>query len=316
LQNIELITPGCISSCWAGNYHYLEPFVGCAYDCFYCYAKSRSIVKKALSERGAAFYKPVLFVDNKKELLKLIRQEIISKKVKVLKLSRYTDIFTPPFSSDGTSFDILKTILKTSVERIIITTKGIPDNDTVDLMCKNKEKFSFNIVVHPSYNNKVVIESFNHDFQKKLEVANKIMNGGVLTTVHLDPIIPGLDDDPKILNEYLSKLSKYGLKRLMFSYLLLNEEILNFLDKKAVNTSFIKELLKKYEKEDLQILRGQKEASGIDLKPKIKKKSIKIVSNMLEEKNFDFVICGLKSCKGSSNVVQDSSKICNGLFYA
>ena len=316
MDKIGLITPGCLGGCWGGEYHYFEPFVGCAHDCVYCYAKHRSDVKNKLAKRNSRFDTPSLFIEDKKELLNAIKQEVAVNNVKVLKLSRYTDIFTPPFSTNGISLEILKALLDTQIERFIITTKGIPNSDTIDLICRNAERFSFNTVARPC--TKIKFESSTVDLDVKLSVAAKIKDKGVSTTVHLDPLIPGLDDDPVVLEEYLSRLSKYGLKKIMFSYLYIHSDMLVSLSKLDGEGFSVSSLLEKYKKEPVQLVGGQKETSYLQVKDEIKAESIGLVSSLLNSKGFDFVICGLKNNLGNiiTKTKSNNCKVCNGSFYA
>ncbi|MFH1223774.1 MAG: hypothetical protein V1647_05480 [Pseudomonadota bacterium] len=314
-DRIGLITPGCLSGCWGGKYHYFEPFIGCAHDCVYCYAKHRTDVQDELTRRNKPFNEPSLFIKDKEKFMRLIKKEITTNNVKTLKLSRYTDIFTPPFSTNGISLEILKALIDTQVERFIITTKGIPGDDIVDLICDNANRFSFNTVARPCTG--VKFEYTPADLDTKLNTARKMKERGVLTTVHLDPLIPGLDDDPDVLDAYLSKLSEYGLKRIMFSYLYLHRDMLSALRKLDCELFSVSSLLEKYDKDSVQLVPNQKETSYMQVKHEIKMKSIKLVANLLNARGFEFVICGLKSNVFEvSDLAGSNCKVCNGSFYA
>jgi len=135
MDKIELFKKGCLGTCWYGKYHYLEPWIGCEHNCLYCYAKYRIIIKKELIKRKISFNNPETLFDRKK-LIEKIKKTAFSGKIKILKLSRFTDIFTPKYVSNGLSFEILEILALSPIERIIITTKGIPSNEIINIMKK------------------------------------------------------------------------------------------------------------------------------------------------------------------------------------
>ncbi|KKU12116.1 MAG: hypothetical protein UX17_C0056G0002 [Parcubacteria group bacterium GW2011_GWC2_45_7] len=153
METLELFVPGCIGTCWYGKYHYMEPWAGCAHDCPYCYARFRSPVKNSVKNLGASFNGPrPLFPEA--ELLDRIEKEANSGKINILKLCRFTDMFTPEFVENGLAFKVLSVLVKSKVKRIIITTKGLPDAKLLGLIAANPEKFSYNAAVRPSAINK------------------------------------------------------------------------------------------------------------------------------------------------------------------
>lgn len=317
LEKIELCTPGTLGTCWYGKYHYLEPLVGCAHNCSYCYARSRPIVKNSLKDNHTTFHQPRLIMEREKLLteIKKISSAEHPLKVKTVKLSRYTDIFSPPLVNDGTAYEILKIMAQGDINRIIITTKGIPDKKIISLMGTYPQKFSYNAVAKPEC--VVKFEQNVASVEERLLVAAQVESLGIKTTIHMDPLIPGIEDQIFEMEAFLKKLKQHNLKRVMFSYLLLNTEII-----KEFNHLFSREINNKiysqYYQQEIQMLPQQPESSYIDLLPEVKQKSVEGIVNLLQALEFDYVLCSLKSNKESLRLAHKSCKcnICDGAFYA
>lgn len=308
-ETVNLFSPGCLGTCWHGKYHYLEPWCGCAHDCVYCYAKTRGSVLHKLAELNTRFEKPVPLLPEA-QLLEAIKNETAGGGIKIVKLSRFTDIFTPPFATNGLAHKILETLVNSPVERIIITTKGVPSEETIRLMIENRAKFSYNLVAKPDCG--LTFEPGVLPAAERLAAAQKVCAGGVKTTVHMDPLIPGFEDTPQALAAHFDLLKKYGLNRVMFSYLLLNQTILNDMTK-AFGAAFTAKLNAQFDPAEIQILPKQADTFYASMKPELKAASVKLISAMLTERGFDFVLCSLKSGRHAADC---GSKLCDGSFYA
>jgi len=150
---------------------------------------------------------------------------------------------------------------------------------------------------------------------KRIKAAEKINSLGILTTAHLDPLIAGIDD-AESLDILLEKLKKSKIMRLMFSYLLISDEMLNNFYKKLgkEKTEKIKKIY------DFSINRKylpqQEDTYYYSIKKEEKEKSLKKISIKLNKMGFDFVICSLKNISETINYKLDTKNICNGKFYA
>ncbi|GAB4033715.1 MAG: hypothetical protein Fur0012_13610 [Elusimicrobiota bacterium] len=312
MEKLELFKKGCLGTCWYGKYHYLEPWAGCEHECFYCYARFRGAVKSGLKKIKASFSTPKTLFP-RKELLKKIKSAAFSGRIKIVKLSRFTDIFTPRFVASGLSFEILDILSASPVERIIITTKGVPSPQILSLMESRPHKFSYNFAVRPS--NSFKLEENILEEKLRLSAASRAASSGILTTAHLDPFIATVDDGP-CLGHLLKRLKKSGIKRAMFSYLLVSREILNYFEKKlgrkktlAIEGLYDFSMERKY-------LPGQEDTFYFSLKPEVKAASVKKTARALRENGFEFVLCSLKSARGASQCGLNRENICDGKFYA
>lgn len=308
-ETITLVAPGCLGTCWHGKYHYIEPYCGCAHDCVYCYAKSRPSVTAKLAELKTEFQNPVPMLPES-ELLNRIKDAACSGDLKIVKLSRFTDIFSPPFDTNGLAFKILETLAASKVGRIIITTKGAPSPETIALISANKEKFSYNVVAKPDCGLK--FEKNVPPLEQRLKAAGQLCASGVKTTIHFDPLVPGFEDRPEMLNPLLDRLAAHGLKRVMFSYLLLNAKILAAM-RTELGDAFAERLVSEFDSKEIQMLPNQEDTFYASMKPALKDKSVRTIAALLEKKGFDFVLCSLKSGR---NAAACGSKLCDGSFYA
>lgn len=312
MSEFELISDGCLGTCWYGKYHYIEPWVGCEFNCAYCYARFRTPVTKKLETLNTHFLKPVPLMDGDL-LLKTLAKQIVERKVEIAKLSRYTDVFSPSMVKNGFSYQVFRTILESPVKRVILTTKGVPDNRIMDLFVEYKHRISYNLAVKP-----ITAFPFEGDvppLTDRLEAASEMSRRGIQTTVHMDPIVVGVEDREELLVNFLNLLQKYRLNRVMFSYLLVNDQILSVL-KERFGEGVASRLLTMFEEKPRQMLPSEEETSYISYKQKLKKDSIEKISRILRERNFEFVLCSLKSGKGKLQLNTSECPLCDGEFYA
>lgn len=312
-ETISLFTPGCLGTCWYGRYHYLEPWVGCEHDCDYCYARYRSAVTEKLLELGTRFNRP-LPLCKPETLISDIRTRLAARDIKILKLSRYTDLFTPHFVESGLSAEILTVLGESPIDRAIITTKGLPNADCIRIMGDNKAKFSYNPVFKPE--TPVVLEQHIFPLEERLDAAARIQKSGVRVTVHIDPVVPGFEDDETAVRELLSLLRSNGLRRVMFSTLLLTEPMVEDF-RTRIGEENTTRILSNFETDSArQLLPKQGETTYIELKPEVKQRIVDLYSRLLKEMDFDFVLCGLKSASKGLRIDRTKCPVCDGTFYA
>ncbi|OQA06844.1 MAG: hypothetical protein BWY66_01657 [bacterium ADurb.Bin374] len=312
-EKIALFTPGCLGTCWYGRYHYLEPWAGCEHDCDYCYARYRSAVNAKLGELGTSFDKPLPLAEPG-SLLQDIRARLDQGDIKILKLSRYTDLFTPRHVASGLAARLLEVLAGSPIDRAIITTKGLPDAACIEIMGAHKAKFSYNPVFKPA--TPVTLEQHIAPLEERLRAAVRIQDLGVRVTVHIDPIVPGLEDDESAVRELLKTLMANGLKRVMFSTLLLTEPMVEDL-RKRIGSEYTARILSHFAVDaSRQLLPTQGETTYIELKPEAKQRIVDLYSRLLREMGFDFVLCGLKSASKGLRIDRATCPVCDGTFYA
>ncbi|HNW43952.1 MAG TPA: hypothetical protein PKI19_05555 [Elusimicrobiales bacterium] len=318
-EKIQLFSPGALGTCWYGKYHYLEPWAGCGHNCPYCYARSRAAVSNTLSGLGTAFNKPVALLPEK-ELLSEISRQANSGKINILKLCRYTDIFTPQFVSSGLALKILDILSASKVSRVIITTKGLPDRKLLNLMSSRKEKFSYNAAARPSGLRKASplaeFDAALKPLRDRMAAAAELAAAGVQTTIHMDPFVAGIDDETETLETFLDLLRDLKLNRVMFSYLLFSEGIMGTM-RAAVAPDALKKIMSDYDfSAGHKVLPGQEDSVSQSLRNEIIRASVEKTAGALDRRGFEFVLCSLKSVRGLDATKYKRNMICDGKFYA
>ena len=316
---IELFSPGSLGTCWYGKYHYLEPWAGCGHACPYCYARNRVAVQGSLDALGTSFERPRPLHD-RGELLRRIAEVADSGAIDTLKLCRYTDLFTPEFTTEGLTFEILRILVDSPVRRLIVTTKGVPDPRSLALMKQHREKFSWNAAARPSA---LVPDSPLAGFDaglapldERLAAAAELARAGVQTTIHMDPFVARWDDRDEALLPFLDRLRGLGLDRVMFSYLLFSSRSLAALEA-AVPAGTLAALKADYDfSASRLVLAGQEDTDSHSLRNDVLKESVEKVATVLDEQGFQFVLCSLKSVKGLDARRFPRAMLCDGKFYA
>lgn len=253
-------------------------------------------------------------------LLEQIEKTANSGEISVLKLSRYTDIFTPLFVQNGLAYKVLEILAKSKIKRIIITTKGIPCEKTLELLAKYKEKFSYNAAARPSA---ALAPAPLHcldknllPLNKRLDAAAKLALAGLKVSIHMDPMVANIDDTKPALDKFFNLLKDKKLNRVMFSYLLFSEGMLSAM-KEAMPEELLSKIMADYDfSGSRSVLPNQEDTSSQALKNEIIKGSVIKVADELERRGFDFVLCSLKSVKGFDRTRYKKNMICDGTFYA
>ncbi|MBF0312527.1 MAG: hypothetical protein HQK50_16535 [Oligoflexia bacterium] len=317
-NEVALISEGFLGSCWYGNYHYLEPWIGCNNDCIYCYARARGTVKNSLERfQDKAFAHPRPLYSDHEELCTKIKSEISKHTAKTLKLCRYTDFFTPSMQQENLPAKILQTICEeTSVQRIIITTKCCPDQNSIEIMKRFPEHFSMNLALLPREDH-LLMPSLKMDEaleQKMLTTAKMIQDLGVKTTIHLDPISFSVISKSAQWESFLAKIRSAGLSRVMFSYLVLDPNIMEEISK-TISKDYSEELFSLFDFTKAFDYDYTDESLWY-MKQEIRQQHLEMISSLLTKLEFDFTLCSLKSAKGGVDAKKAACRVCNGDFYA
>lgn len=310
---LRLVEKGSLGTCWYGKYHYVEPWVGCSHGCAYCYARLRTPVTDQLRELDTVYEDPrPLFPEP--ELPRRIADEVRRQDVRIVKLCRYTDIMNPAFVRSGLAWDVLDALAGSPVQRIIVTTKGLPDERLLALMRGHKAKFSYNAAARPAADS--ALEPHLPPLADRLAAAADLARAGVQTTIHLDPLVAGIDDEASQLRPFLEGLKRLGLPRVMFSYLLLSDPILGRLRDK-LPPGLLDRIVAAYDLTRLdRYLPKDEETAYYSTRPELKRASVDKVAGALRELGFEFVLCSLKSSPGPERGEYRDARPCDGTFYA
>lgn len=186
----------------------INPYVGCAHGCVYCYARFMTRWYHKGEEWGS-------FVDVKKNAVECLQREISNKKTGTILLSSVTDPYQPAEKKTENTRKILM-VLKEHAFPVKILTKS-------SLVTRDLDVISdiFNVEVGltiTSYNDKVrqIFEPNASSVDERIK-ALKIYSGvGVSTYAFLGPLLPYLSEQglDELLNSLADKVSRVIVDRL------------------------------------------------------------------------------------------------------
>jgi len=212
------------------GYWSINPYVGCAFGCAYCYARftHRYVVDRTPIAGASplpawlAFERQVIVKRNAPQILRdTLRygsdrlQGLI--KGEALVLGTATD----PYQPAERRFRITRAILEVLAEhgnmRIVIYTKGplvTRDIDVLKRIARNSR-----ITVHVS------LITADRDLARRIEprsptpdarlkAAGRLADAGVDVGINVAPILPGITDDPAALDALLSRIAAVGVKKI------------------------------------------------------------------------------------------------------
>ncbi|MDH5806792.1 MAG: radical SAM protein [Candidatus Methanomethylicaceae archaeon] len=176
-----------------------NPYIGCYHGCLYCYVPD---VLKLNLEWGKEVYV-------KKNVLNILRKEVLIKKRGIVGISTATD----PYQSIEKDLEITRRaieILKNSGFYISIQTKSSLVLRDLDLM---NEKFDVGFT----------ITSINEEFRKKFEpnapsinerisALEEISSKGIKTWIFYGPVIPGFNDSEEDMKNIVILAAKTNSK--------------------------------------------------------------------------------------------------------
>lgn len=180
--------------CTCPEKYSLHPYTGCTHSCLYCYATSYVGRRPSSPKRG--------FLD-------MLRRDILKADPRVpVELSTSSDPYTPEELSLGITRAALS-LLKFKGFRILITTKGtgfpldegLYDAVMVTVTTLDKRLSS-------------KLEPFAPSPSRRIDSLAEV---NVRKGVRVDPIIPGLNDDPEDIRSLLREVRSSGAQHVTFS---------------------------------------------------------------------------------------------------
>ena len=165
----------------------INPYVGCAHACKYCYAESIT--------RRFRFHKEVWgdFVDVKINALEILRKEIRRKNKGAVYISSLTDAYQPLEKKYGLTRKILGVLLKFQFPICIQTKSSLVTRD-LDLLKKFDEcEVGFTITTLDDDIRKD-FEPNSSSVKEKLEAIKKLKDEGIRVYVFFGPVLPYLSD--------------------------------------------------------------------------------------------------------------------------
>ncbi|MCX7667452.1 MAG: radical SAM protein [Atribacterota bacterium] len=181
---------------WKGKFctcpqkYTLNPYTGCRHGCLYCYTTS--------------FIPQAFVVREKQNLLRIVQKELQRIQSSYLSLSNSSD----PYPQEDEKKQYTRTILNMCKDQripVLILTKSPLVIRDIDILKEMKAVVSLTITTIDSKQAKR-LEPHAPGPELRIQALKELHKAGIPTVLRLDPIIPGINDDPREWEEMIKQL--------------------------------------------------------------------------------------------------------------
>ena len=173
----------------------INPFVGCDFNCVYCYARLNSTYRKKRQRLGEDF------VETKPNFLELLEKEIREKKPHHVLIGSTTEVYQHIEDRDSITRAIFELLNKNEITYTILTKSHriVRDVDLIAVNPKNEVYFTMNWLDDQIRKTLEPSASCVHERRAALDLLHA---NTIRIIVHVGPYIPGLTDAEALINEY------------------------------------------------------------------------------------------------------------------
>jgi len=209
---------------------------GCAHGCLYCYGHSYS--------QYPGEGKVVLFGNT----LQKLREELCRKRVKptFVYFSPSTDVFQPVEAVLKLAYDVFAFLLSQGIG-IAFVTKGVIPTEHMALFEAHPQQVRAQIGLITL--DTAIIQLFEPGCAPadiRLRQIERLIQLGIETEVRLDPILPGLTDDPATLVDLFRTLRRLSVKRVALNVLYLRPVLFTVLRERIPDKCMRERLIGRY----------------------------------------------------------------------
>lgn len=184
---------------------------GCAHGCLYCYSRGYS----QYPGEGAV----IVYANT----IEKLREELRRKRAKPesVYFSPSTDVFQPVDAVLKLAYDVFAFLLAQGIG-VAFVTKGVipPEHRSLFAAHPNRVRAQVGLISH----DKSVLEAFEPrcaSLDVRLRQIEQLIQAGVETEARLDPILPGVTDDPETFRVLFGMLRDVGVRRAALNVLYL-----------------------------------------------------------------------------------------------
>ncbi|MHA1593248.1 MAG: radical SAM protein [Candidatus Baldrarchaeia archaeon] len=245
----------------------LNPYTGCAHKCVYCYTTSYiPNAYKCRPKRG-------FIAQLKADIVKARRDFHVS-------MSNSSDPYPPIEKSHNLTRRALQ-VLKAYGMKVLILTKSDLVTRDVDILSRMKSVVSITITGMEGFVR--VLEPYAPSPESRLKAMKFLHDHGIPTVLRLDPIIPYVNDDERILREVIEGAAGAGVKHVVSSTLKLKPDIFN---RFRIKLDIVANRFR-----DLYFRDGQKIGGSYYLPREMRYNILKMVKDVCEEFGLTFAVC-------------------------
>lgn len=267
---------------------------GCAHGCLYCYAQGYC----GYPGRG----KIVVYSN----LLEKLRQQLdrMRHRPKAVCFSPSSDLFQPVPEVLDLAFDVLEFLFRSGIG-VIFLTKGKIPKPHMELLKANAVRVRAHIGIL-SLNGRLVrvVEPHCASPKARLEQMRQLVEAGVETAARLDPILPGVTDDPDSLHALCAAVSEAGVKEISASTLFLRPAVIGSLRRQIGRSRTLERLLDSFDQgKRLKVFRDQ--GSILALSGARRRKIFDWLTAIARQYGITVHVCGCKNpdiAAGSCNL--------------
>ncbi len=179
----------------------LSPYTGCAHSCLYCYTSA--YIKEAFRPRP------------KRDFLRRLEADLDGMKPRsLICMSTSSDPYTPPEEELGITRRAIRLILERGMCLLVMTKSDLVVRD-LDVL---SDRCAVSITVTTLDDRLAsIMEPRAPRPLKRIKALEKAGELGVPTILRLDPIIPGVNDDPRSIKEVLDAAESAGVRHVVSS---------------------------------------------------------------------------------------------------
>jgi DNA repair photolyase len=267
---------------------------GCLHDCAYCYIHGYS----TFPGEGRI----ILYEDT----LERLRHELARRRTKprAVYFSPSSDPFQPAPEVIELAQAVFGFLFGEGIGVALLTKGRIPD-EIMRLLGEHAELVRAQVGI-TTLDDAVsrVFEPNAAGPERRLAQMQALVAAGVPTEARLDPILPGLTDDPQSVKRLFAALTRIGVRRAAASVLFLRPAIVQSLRKNVANKEMLARLLSTYQESELIGLRGT--GSHVQTLPSVARRELFArMREIASAHNIELSICACKNpdlASGSCNI--------------
>lgn len=179
----------------------LNPYIGCAHGCFYCYAKAYTRYREVVDNWG----KIVLV---KKNIVALLMREVKRFRRGFVGIGTITDPYQPVEALYKLSRKSIEVLVENGF-RVSVQTKNSLILRDIDLLKNYKDVVDVGITITSTSNHSAMVKLEPHSSppQARVEALRKLAWEGIKTWIFYGPIVPGYNDSIEEISKVL-KIAK------------------------------------------------------------------------------------------------------------
>lgn len=212
----EVLCKSALNKTGIPGYDYcLNPYLGCAHGCVYCYASFMCRFSGHQEAWGE-------FLDVKVNFAEALARQLGSRRSKIqgsVILGTVTDAYQPAEAVYGITRDTLKVLAEDQRLGVHILTKSSLVTRDIDILKTLKScEVGFTITtLNPKISE--VFEPGASTPNQRLEAARRLMDAGIPVWIFIAPLLPGVSDTEVGLEAVLKALCESGVREILIDWL-------------------------------------------------------------------------------------------------